>query len=373
MSSRILLLWVIVLCLWGCSKDSQDTGPNDISTIDIPDFKVLGSDLENIYQYNYTTDSISSETVNLTTDNAINNQFLTLRQVGDILTFYNFAFGNFTAIQRNVATGEYRVLDNIYSVEDESSVIWGTNSGEKVFFGYYSPRGSSNYGIRSIDIASRASMDISIEDNVQTVYEPLYHNGKLFITYRDLNGNIVVDIINADTFELIRTWDFGSSTASIFIEAAGDIAVITNLAGNEYLNTIYDFDTLEAISETSFNLERFFQPGPIDVELVADRLYYLYLEPVPSSVPYSPAIYDFIQDQNIILELFEIVQQVEQESGRNVSFTSYRYLPEGRVFLFGYTVDFNGGSFDGGILLISEQGELIEHRITPFIPIYFLK
>ncbi len=373
MSSKNFFLLVFVLFLCGCSNDSPSSGTDNPLVSVVPDFKVLGADLSNMYQFNYSADAESGQTVNLTSENAIGNQFLTLRQVEEVLTFYTFAFGSFSAIQRNLETGEFRTLQDIYTVQDDRSVIWGANSGETIFFGYYSPQGSRNFGMRSIDITSRETVDIAIEDNVQNVYEPLYYKGKLFVAYRDLNGNNVVAVFDTTNSELIRSWDFGGSNASFFIEAAGDIAVITNVAGNEYRQTIYDFDTLDAKSEDGFIVERFFAPGPLEAELVADRLYYLNFEASPSSVPYSPAIFDFIRDENIILDLFGIVQQLEQELGKNISFTSYRYLPSGRVFLFGYTVDFNGGTFNGGIMVISEQGELLENIETPFVPIYFIK
>lgn len=370
MISKNFLALILVVFLCGCANDDQDPPPAEDSAV--KDFIVLGEDLENVYLYTYMP-GMEGNLVNLTQENSISNQFLTLRQNGEELTFYTFSAGNFSAIQRNVQTGDSRFLENIYSVSDDQSVIWGTNSPDKLFFGYYSPRGSNNFGMRTVDILSNGITDFLIEANVQNVYEPLYHAGKLFVTYRSATGDYQTLIYDASDSSLLASWDFDKVIPSVFIGEAGDIVVITGAGGNTYQQTIYNFDTLEILEETSFALNRFFPPGPLDADLIGNRLYYLNFYAQPSLVPFGPAIYDFILEENRLIDMVGIVQELEQESGEPITLTSYGYLAEGRSFLLGYTRDFNAGLFQGGVLVISETGELLENIQTPFIPIYFVR
>lgn len=370
MRSIIFLAPLLVVFIWGCSSDDQGPAPEAVSVL--RDFTVLGEDLESVFQYTYRTGG-EPEVVNLTQLNNLSNQFLTLRQNGEVLTFYTFSDGNFSAIQRNVQTGESRFLENIYSVSNDRSVIWGINSPDKLFFGYYSPRGTNDFGMRSVDILTEAVTDFPIEDNVQNVYEPLYHSGKLFVTFRSATGAYRTLTYDASDLSLLASWDFGTAIPSVFIGESGDVVVITGAGGNSYLQTLYNFDTLEKLEETPFEVNRFFPPGPLEAQLIANRLYYLNFYAQPSLVPFGPAIYDFILKENLIIDTVGIVQELEQESGDVITLTAYGYLAEGKTFLLGYTRDFNSGLFQGGVLVISETGEVIENIQTPFIPIYFVK
>ena len=370
MRSIIFMAPLLVVFLWGCASDDQDPPPVVVS--ELRDFTILGEDLENVYQYTYRVGG-EGEVVNLTQLDNLSKQFLTLRQNGETLTFYTFSEGNFSAIQRNVQTGESRFLENIYNVSDDRSVIWGTNSPEKLFFGYYSPRGSNNFGMRTVDIFTEAVTDFPIEANVQNVYEPLYYSGKLFVTYRSATGEYRTLTYDASDLALLASWDFGSAIPSVFIGEAGDVVIITGAGGNSYLQTLYDFDTLEKLEETPFDLNRFFPPGPLEAQLIGNRLYYLNFYAQPSLIPFGPAIYDFILKENRIIDMVGIVQELEQESGEPITLTAYGYLAEGKTFMLGYTRDFNSGLFQGGVLVISETGEVLENIQTPFIPIYFVK
>jgi hypothetical protein len=369
MRTKYFLVLVLTCFLWGCSKDDQ--APETIDVSAVSDFTALGQDLENVYQYNYSAGTEEGELINLTKDNALSNQFLTLRQNGEVLTFFVFSAGNFSALQRNIRTGESRFLENIYAVSDDRSVIWGSISPEKLFFGYYSPRGTNNLGMRIVDISTKDITDIALENEVQSVYDPLYHEGKLYVTILSGSGDYRTLIFDTSVSALLATWDFGSAIPSLFVEKSGDITVITG--GDEYVRTLYDSETLEKLGETSFALNHFFSPGPLQAQLIDNRLYYLNFYAQPSPALYGPAVYDFIKKENRVIDMVGIIQELERESGQIITLTAYHYLPEGRVFLLGYTKDFNSGLFQGGILVISEEGELLHNLQASFIPIYFTR
>jgi len=364
--------FVLAITLWGCSHDDTPS-PESEEPSSVPDFIALGEDLEHVYQYEYHAATEGETLIDLTGGDAIGNQFISLRQDGEILTFYTFSAGSFSATQRNVRTGAIRTLEDIYQISDDRSVIWGTISEEKLYFGYYSPRGSDNFGMRIVDIATKSVKDMPLEAHAQNVYEPLYYNGKLFVTYLTSKGDYRTVLVDDATSGILRTWDFGPHVPSFFIDEAGDIALITGLDGNNYQYTIYDFDTLEKLSETPFSVDRFFAPGPLQAEYIGDKLYYLNYYAQPSPIPYGPAIYDFILGENRILDIIGIVHDLQLEKGGAITLTAHRYSPQGKAFLFGYASDFNNGRFEGGILVISEDGTLIKNIETSFVPIYFLE
>ncbi len=362
---------VFVASFWACSDDEPAPANPPASTI--PDFTALGEDLEHVYLYTYNAGTATGATANLTLENAIDKQFLTVRQVEEVLTFFTFSSGSFSAIQLNVRTGESRNLENVYTIDDDRSVIWGTNSEEQLYFGYYRPRGSTNFGMRVVDIANNTFVDVLLEDNVQNVYEPFYYQGKLFVTYRDVGGQYHTEVFEDGDTSIRQSLEFGGGTPSFFIEEAGDLTMITSTGGNQYLKVLYDFQTLEPFSETPFSVNRFFPPGPLDATLADERLYYLNFYAQPSPVPFGPAIYDFIRAENQIIDMIGIVQELEEASGESITLTAYDYRAEGRAFLLGYTSDFSNGLFQGGVLVISESGELLQNLETPFIPISFVK
>jgi hypothetical protein len=167
----------------GCTND--DIKPEMASDDQMPDYTVIGQNFQSVYQYDYDGSLDEGELFNLTQESNINREYLTLRQVSQVLTFFSFAAGSFSAIQRNYVTGESTFLNEFYTVSNERSVTWGASSENKLFLGFFSPEGSTNYGIRTIDLATDQEVDLNIEFNVNDVFEPLYSDGRLLITYLD--------------------------------------------------------------------------------------------------------------------------------------------------------------------------------------------
>jgi hypothetical protein len=332
----------------------------------------LAQDLENLYQYSYNGSTGEETTINLTEETGIGRQFLTLRQVDNLLTFYEFSSGSFTAIQRNVATGENSLFENFYTVSTEQSVIWGANSEDKFFMGYYSPRGSTNFGVRIIDPVANQSIDLRLDLNVANVYQPLYFNGRLFVPYLDGRTDYKVAIIDAVTYNIIKTLDFADAVPSILIDDSGDIAVITGSNGNRYGYTLYDFNTLELSARENFTLNRFFSPGPLDADLIDKTLYYLNFYAQPSLVEFGPAVYDFKKGENNIIDMISIAQDVQTKLQSTIKLTAFGYEAKANAFVVGYAVQDNSG-LGGGVLIISREGKLLSNMMLPFAPIYIVR
>ncbi|MEX0288584.1 MAG: hypothetical protein AB3N14_05695, partial [Flavobacteriaceae bacterium] len=95
-----------------------------------------------------------------------------------------------------------------------------------------------------------------------------------------------------------------------------------------------------------------------------------YIQPAP--IVAGPAIYDFMKSENSIIDMIAIANNVEQELGTPIVLSAIDYKKEGDVFLVGYGKPV-GSSLEGGVLVISSVGVLIDHIILPFAPTYIVQ
>ena len=371
MNFREQLCYAFLYLLFVSCSGNDDFTPIS-ETSKTPDFIVIGEDSNNVYQYNYTAEHANGDLINLTQENNIRLGYIELRQVNDLISFYRFNSGSFSIIQRNLKTGNTTGIDHFYTVSGERTILWGSNSETKIFMGYFSPQGSTNYGVRIIDVNEDMEVDINIDFGVNIIFQPLYSNGKLFLTYRDNQDLSKVAIINTETNTLLSTIDFGASSPSIFIDALGDIAVVLaeNSADQAYL--LYDFETLNLIEERAFSLDRLFAPGPLEAKFFEEKLFYINTYTQPAPIVAGPAIYDFLSSENSIIDMIAIADEVEQELESPIVLSSIDYKEDGNVFLVGYGKP-DGSRLQGGVLVISSNGELINHIVLPFAPTYIVQ
>ncbi len=363
---------VVLLALFLISCVGNDDSSVAESVSRVPDFTLLGEDTSNIYQYRFEASTGNKTMINLTDELRVPRQFITLRQVDNLITFYSFSDDNFSAVQTNVTTGESQALDNFYTNSPERSVIWGANSENKLFLAYYSPIGSSDLGVRFIETGTGTARDVSLEVTTRNVFEPFYRKGKLFVPYENVSSGYMVAVLDTESETLLETMDFGNNIPSILSIDDGNIAIFLRSSGNAYEYRVYDIDTLVLLSTTDFNLSRFFLPGPVEADIIGDILYYLNFYAQPFPIPFGPALYDFSTGQNRILDMVSIVQEVESELNATLILTAFGYKPEGRSFLIGFTTE-GSPLFQGGLLVVSDEGVLLDRLTLPFVPIYILR
>jgi len=371
---KITQIYWLILCgivLSSCSKEATST--NEAVEIEIPNFKVIGEDLDNIYQFSYDASLKQGIQVNLTESLGVDPLYIELRQVSDVISFYSFSSGSFSVILQNVATGQSTTYPDFYTVNDERSIIWGTNSEDALFLGYFSPQGSKNFGLRTLNPGTQESSDLSIAFNVQQVFDPVYYRQRLFVSYQDEVGKYQVGIFNTETKAILQTFDFGNDVPSILIDDMGDIGIIIGKGNNNFTYQVYDLETLSPIIETDFTFNKYLAPGPLQGAIFGDVLYYTNFLAQPSAVPFGPAYYDFVLNENRVIDIVSIVQQVEQATQFTVDVTAMRYLEKAGVFLMGYVNVNTANSVEGGILIISKEGVLIDRVEVPFAPTYIIK
>jgi hypothetical protein len=370
-SIRLLTGLIICLLLFACNSD--DLASPDNSAQEIPNFKAVGEDLENIFQFNYNAESKDGELINLTTASSIVYNYLTLRQIDDVLTFFSFEAGSFSAVQQNAYSGINNFIENFYTVSNERSVTWGTVSNSHLIMGYFSPNGSPNFGVRTINISSGNTIDQIIEFNIDRVYEPLVYNDRLFLTFLDFQDNYKVVVFNTETQGVIKTFNFGEEIPSIFIDDIGDLNIIRGINDFDYTYSKYDFETFNLLEESPFTLNRFFAPGPLDAYIKNNKLHYMHFFVQPSELVFAPAVYDFAGSDSKILDMVGIVQMVEADLEQNIGLTSFGYDPASNTFLVGFAFSSTTSTLTGGTLIIDSNGTLLRTVELPFVPTYFIK
>ena len=365
-------LLVISSLFLNCTNDDNRT--EMVSEEQMPDYIVIGQNFQSVFQYNYDGSQDEGKLFNLTQESNINREYLTLRQVSQVLTFFSFAAGSFSAVQRNHVTGESTFLNEFYTISNERSVTWGASSENKLFLGFFSPEGSTNYGIRTIDLNTEQETDLIVEYNVNDVYEPLYFDGRLLVTYLDQEANYKLAVLDTESSTIVRTFDFGKLVPSILINEEGGMFIFSGDSNSDYQLTLYDLQTLDVIEQDLFSINRYFLAGPIQSVAVIYRqkLYYLNLYAQPSLIPFGPATYDFITKENVIIDMPSIVQQVQDELGLDIELTAFDYNEKSNTFLMGYAKFVNVETLEGGVLIISEKGRLLKNTNLKFAPTRFI-
>jgi len=369
MKLRVLLWFFLAICIIGCSKDESFAEEPVIQTVD---FTVIGQNEESLFEYSYETGSAPMNVIDLSSELSIEGTFLTLRQVENTMSYYSFSGGDFSLAFKDMNTGKVDLFPNFFTNSIEKSIVWGTNSKETIHLGFYNPSGSTNVGLRNIDIPSFEGTDLQIDFNVENLYQPLYHDKKLFITYKDVSNQYKVQVYNLDTRNFLASLNFGEFSPSLLINEEKNLAVIKSRLGNDAQLEIYDFDTLSLIESTPIELERFFSPGELDADLVEGKLYYSFQYAQPSTVNFGPAIYNIDKKEEERIDMRSILAEEQDAAQKQFVLTVQGYSKLKKQFYVGYISD-DEQSNDGGVLVISEAGELIENVTVPFAPIYFLK
>ena len=365
---RLFGLLLAFVLIWGCSNDDSpdidDTGSR------LPDFQVIGEDGSSIYKYTYAAAAEEGTTLDLTASNGVNRQYITLRQTGDLLSFFSFASDSFSVVLHDVVTSASLSYPNFYNVTDERAITWGSNSESQLFLGFYSPRGTRNYSVRIIDPETSDFTDVQVEFNTTRAFSPLYANGRLVLLYRDSVENYRLALLDTDNATLLQTLDFGSATTSIFLNNFDELVVLSSTDQSNYQYSVYDLQNLAVQEEGNFVLNKFFPGGPLEANLVDDKLFYLNFFAQPYPLTSGPAVFDLSLSEDRVIDMLGIVQQNEAELDNSIVLTDIHYLEDAELFAVGYAVDGPPGTWDGGMLFIRPDGQQIGHLELPFVPTY---
>lgn len=370
MRNFYLVFFFCCLFLLSCSKE------DDMATVEVEErisFELIGVNQDAVFQYRHDGTLDSTVETNLTNEIGVNTNYLTLRQSGSTLSFYSFDSGKFSLFQKNVDTDEVQVYNDFYTNTSARSIVWGTNNDTSVFFGFYNPQGTTNLAIRNITLNTLEGTDLSLEFNINTLYPPLYHNGKLFVTYRTNALEYKIGVYETETNVIQQTLSFGNDAPSILIDDNGDLAVFKFSSEANTTLDILDFNTLDRVQEFSPTLSQRFNPGPINAKLIDNKFYYEFEYSQPFSIERGPAIYDLATSTNSIIDLPNLISEVEIANDISINIFSQQYNAKERFFLVSYSEFTNDSQLRGGAMVISDEGKLLENVELNFVPVYFIE
>ncbi len=367
--------WILLLAgcslFWNCSDDN--IGERDLEiAIEIPDFQLLGEDENSVYRYSYDSESDEGTATNITQEDNIDRFYISLRQVSDVLAFFSLADGNFSLTLKDLNASGTVSIENFISISSERSIIWGATTESQIIMANYSPPNSGALFIRTQEIEDGSFVDTPLATNVFTTSQPLYFQQRLFVTYLDNNDQYNLLVVDTETLDIIRTFEFGDQSPGILIDSNGELVLLLS-DGNLFTREIYAVNTMELIEMSSFSLNQFLGTGPLDAYLVDERLYYLFSLVQPSPVASAPAFFDFSSGENGITDILEIREMVRDQIGSETTPTAFGFDVQSRTFFMGYAKNNSSSGFDGGVMVISENGELIEVIELPFVPTYFIR
>ena len=370
MKLKYLFLPVLALSMIGCnSDDSSDTIPMEVE-VPVASFIAIGEDSENAYQYNFEGSTELGELINLTQELNVTPDYLTLREVDDLISFYFFSQGAFSLVVRDVRTGFSATYSDFFANSPGRSVAWGINTESNVFFGFFGPSGTRNFGVQDVNLQTTEIQDTAIDVDVDFIFQPLLVNRKVYFVYRTNLGDFKFTFYDTVTQSAGPILDFGTIPISFLVADSGDLAIIKN--GVAATLELYDADTLTLLETLPLQFNTAFSAGPVEGAVFEDGiLYYAFPYVQPSEFPSGPASFDIASQENNLIDFFGIADDVEAELGESIALTVQLYDPLQNVFLVGYEV--LDGSARGGVLQISVDGELVFNASTTFVPTYFVR
>lgn len=366
-----------ILCLFvfvgiSCTREDDTITEEVISEADI-NFEAVGVDGNAIYQYRYNENTDAEEIINLSNELGLGSEYLTLRQLGKILSFYTFNQGKFSLAQKDLTTGNSQTYLDFYTNSSERSIVWGINNEKSVFFGYYSPLGSTNLAVQNISLSGFQGSDLFLEVKIEQLYQPLYHDQKLFVTYRNSASAYKIAIYDTNSYTLIQTLDYGPISPSILIDDNGNLAVFKFSNESKIDLEIRTLGDLSIMEEVTFELKQRFPTGPINAVLSNRKLHYEYEYSQPFDISKGPAILDIDSGENKVLDLLYNINEIEAATGNSIYIVWQQYDVTEKLFLVSYGTFNDSNILEGGVMILSNQGILLKNIVLPFIPSYFVK
>mgnify|MGYP003649649679 FL=1 len=281
----IVFIFFITTLLFSCSNDDVQETEN----IQDLNLTIIGEDLQDVYQYNFESLNNIETQINLSSELGIQNNYLTLREFEGSLSFYSFSNGAISLTQKNLATGRITSFPDFYTISAERSLVWGINDENSVYFGLYKPLGSTNLTLRVVSFTDMQGFDISLEFGISSLFEPLYDNGNLFITYLTGSENYKLLVYNVNAKAIVKTFEFGKEKPSFLITDLGDLAVFTQDVSNNTKFELFDPFSFLSISNSMLPIPLSFPAGPINGSIVKEKLYYQYVNTQPFEIENGPA------------------------------------------------------------------------------------
>ena len=364
---------LLLLAFLGLACSNDDGSLSETEQDALSDFQIIGEDANSIFLYTYSSENEESSILNLSDFSGVNRQYITLRQTGSLVSFFSFTSDNFSLVLHDVDNNSSFSYPNFYTVADERSITWGSNSESHIFLGFFSPFGTRDYYVRILDPVSGDFTDVPIEDNTTRVFSPLYTNGRLVLPYRDSAENYKIAVLDTDNALVRVIIDYDNAATSLFLNDLDELVILNSSDQLNYQYNIFDLQNVTITEAGNFELNKFFNPGPVDAILSDNKLYYLNFFAQPYPVTSGPAVFDLGIQEDLVIDILGIKLEVETELGGAVILTDIHYLEKANSFAVGYAEAENQEQWNGGVFFIRPDGAIIDRIELPFVPTYVVR
>jgi len=371
----IQILFLIGFICYGCSNDAIEEVTDDDDEIAVtPSFTVFGENDTSFFQFDFDGDLLTGETTDLTATLGIPTNIFQTQQVQDQLTLYTFGQGDFSAYKFDPITGANQVFENFYNVSIERTVVWILNSENEFLLVNFSPAGSDTLTTLILPNGGGTEEELLLLENIEASFEPVFRENRLIAPYQDTEGNFGVVIVNVAERRILANFTFDNLMPGIVFNEEGNIVFILTRTGEQSRYEVVDFNSLEVIDEGNFSLNRTFLPGLLEGgQIIANRLFYTNPFAQPAPVDFGPAILDLSNSENQIIDLFPFVRTIEMETQNDLRVTEVMYDSATRNFIVPYSLEPGLDTSNGGVLVISEQEELLQNINLQFRPSFLFR
>jgi hypothetical protein len=344
-----------------CSSESP------VATNTLPDFTVIGEADGVFYEMSFNASTKETTLINLTEE--LDMRFSNLLDISftdNIVSFYDISPDGFNAWQKNLNTGAYRKYEAYFKNTAQQRAIWNVHSPKHIYVGYESPVNSGQVYMKILDRESEAVNDVFLvtETRASLVGRPMYHNGKLLISYNNegLYKTIIFNTLNQSIDKIIEY----NGAPNIIKNTNGNLSVFDT--NNSYFE--YDLVALNKFNgRTLANTPAFLSFGNLDDPLVHnDKVYHQLPAAQPNFLNFYPGIFDLNAQKSDLIDV---------NQGTTVSFEPLqgtRFIPltsvydiTNNVYLVGFTADYTEGS--KGIMIFDRNKKLTNAIEAPFSPI----
>lgn len=367
MKIRRLGFYLVLFGFFSCTTETvqQPPEPQD------PDEVILvGEDFTSVYTsiYNPQTGVFASR--NLTAEIGVPLDYLIQRDYQNELSFYSFEGGAFSLFRTNPTNGISTSIAGFYVNSPERSIIWGADADEGIYLAFFAPVGSKNLSLLRMGLNTAITDEFTVEFGVEEVYPPLVANGFLLVGYQSGTGNYKIAVYQLENFQLQGTLDLGSGASpSYFVTENQQLGVLRSGLGVNPELEVYDLNSLEFLFSNTLEVNQFFQPGPVQAELIGSNFYYYFTYAQPSPVVDGPAQINLDDGINRLVDINALRLQLEDERGLRLVFTA-KGVGQGSPpqYYLGYGYQTTDNSVEGGVLILDAGGSILAQRELPYIP-----
>jgi len=351
---------IILLAFWLCCLGCSDDDPGDIlieveetvSQENFPAFSFLTTTQEGIQQYVFDVATQTGSLSNLSIQEGVspfaNNAFIANNVAG--LYFQNQVW------LKNLETGNIVSGENFFSQTDDIFNNWTVNSTTTVYTGFHDGGAFENFNVRAQNIVTNTQTEFNIGNIGQSAPATFGNNHLIFHNNFSSGSNGPVA-----TLGLINT-EINASVGLITLE--GDLVIGSIFGQNNDVFVFSTEDRYHRFDLSTFNLIETF-PTSFRAALNGreglnnNQIFYTFIQPQPSILDASPAVYNLTTNTNTIVDIITSFQTIQEERlYTSIQPTDMQYSAIEEAWIVGYSFSSITGS-GGGVFKIDLSGSIL--------------